>query len=314
MYLCCRQVYPLDNSEVSAREHRLGIVLVLFAGVCWSLGGVIVRLMDTENAWQILLYRSLFVCLTLWLFLVFRHRRHGSVVRTFQRSGGTAVVAGLGMAVAFIGFIVSLTLTSVANTFFLLATQPFFTAVLAWIVLRERLSPATMVAALTTLAGVAVMFYNGLQIGNLAGNITGLLSAIGFSVFTVSLRSGRHIEMWPAIFYGGLFASLIALVVLLGSGTSIRVSTNDFLWCAVLGVTQIGLGTLAYILGARWVPATELSLLAMTEIVLGPIWAYWVVAEIPTPGTVIGGSMVLLSLAGLATYRLSKSRRGPSNG
>jgi len=260
--------------------------------------------METGSGWQILFYRSLFVSLLVLAIVVVRSSRGESPLAAFARSGFTGVVAGLGMAVAFAGFILSLMHTSVANAFFLLATQPFIIALLAWFVLKERLARSTALAAAVTLVGVIVMFYDGFVAGSVKGSAFALLSALGFSAFTVTLRYGRNVDMWPAIFYGGLFALLFAGAMLWLTGESFMVSRADLGWCAVLGVTQIGLGTLAYVAGSRWVSAAELGLLAMTEIVLGPFWAWLVVNEIPTRGTLVGGMIVLVALTGLGLYRV----------
>ncbi len=295
----------------SRREHRIGVALVMLAGVFWSVGGVVVRLMDTTNAWQILFYRSIFVCLLVLVVMLARAGRTQSVLAPFFHAGLTGVVAGLGVALAFSGFILALVYTSVANTFFLLATQPFLIAVLAWIVLREKLERATLAAAVLTTVGVAIMFHEGLTLGSVKGNVFGLLSAVGFSIFTVALRFGRDVDMWPAIFYGGFFAVLFAAVMLITDDHGFAVTYGDLAWCAVLGITQIGLGTLAYIAGSKWVSAAELGLLAMTEIVLGPFWAWLIVNEVPGRGTMVGGALVLISLIGLGLYRVMSPSPGP---
>lgn len=292
------------DSSYTRSQHRTGIGLVMLAGVFWSMGGVVVRLMETTNAWHILFYRSVFVSVLVLAVIVIRARRFDTVLSPFRQAGWIGVVAGLGVAAAFSGFILALIHSSVANTFFLLATQPFMIAVLAWFVLRERLEISTLVAAVLTTVGVGIMFHEGMTMGSVKGNLFGLLSALGFSVFTVALRFGRNVDMWPAIFYGGFFALLFAALMLMTSGAGFLMSYSDIAWCAVLGVTQIGLGTLAYIAGSKWVSAAELGLLAMTEVVLGPFWAWLIVNEIPGRGTMVGGALVLIALTGLGIYRM----------
>jgi len=276
----------------------------MLAGLFWSTGGVIVRLMDTQNAWQILLYRSVFVCLVVLAIVVFKRESGTSLLNPFIKSAAINIIAGLGMTAAFTGFILALIHTNIASAFFLLATQPFIIALMAWIVLNEKVQPSTLSAAIVTVVGVAIMFYEGIALGSIKGNVYALVSALGFAVFTVALRYGRGVDMWPAIFYGGLFTAIFASVVLIGTDTSPVISTMDIFWCAVLGITQIGFGMLAYIAGSRWVSAAELGLLAMTEVVLGPIWAWLIVNEVPDRGTMIGGALILSALFGLGLYRI----------
>jgi len=298
-----RETIP-NKHTYSRRQHRTGIGLVMLAGVFWSMGGVVVRVMETQNGWQILLYRSFFVCILVLAIIFFRAPRKADVFSSFAESGLISVVAGLGMAAAFTGFILSLVHTSVANAFFLLATQPFLIALMAWIVLREKLYPSTLVAAIITLAGVTIMFHEGISTGSVKGSVYALMSALGFAVFTVALRYGRNVNMWPAVFYGGFFTLLFSVFMLINNGSEFAISANDKLWCAVLGFTQIGLGMLAYIAGSRWVSAAELGLLAMTEIVLGPLWAWLIISEVPDRGTMTGGALILGALFGLGLYRI----------
>ena len=283
-----------------------GAALVLGAGAFLSLGGLLMRLIDAAGAWQILLYRSLAMA----AFFIVILAATGALSRF--RGGWPLVVAGLCVACAFVGFIFSITNTTVANTFFLLATQPLLTALLAWRVLGEIPGSRTWVAMAIALAGVGCMVLDGIAQGTLFGNAMALLSALSFAALTVTLRMNRHLDMRPGFALGGAFAAGIALAALgLGAapsgttalGMSLAISSWDLLLCVTSGTVQIGLGMLLYTLGTRHINAGEAALLALSEVILAPIWVWLVVDEIPSVLTLSGGAIVLLALLSRAWPR-----------
>ena len=294
--------------------HRTGVLLVMLAGVFWSLGGIIVRLIDNAGAWQILFYRSITIAIMLTLVLAFGYRRNLLVV--LQTGFGSSMVGGVGIALAFTGFILSLSNTSVANTFFLLATQPILIALVAWWYLHERPGNDTMIASIVTLIGVSVMVLEGFAAGTLFGNLMGLVSALGFTVYTIALRRGRNINMLPALVYGSVLTAVFAAIMLLNFGefsvTALAISAYDLFLCATLGIVQIGFGTFCYTMGSHAVPAAELGLLAMTEIILGPIWVWLFLNEVPTIWTLAGGALVTCALLALVVRRFFGNSTAPN--
>ena len=176
------------NDSVTPKEHAhlKGISLVLLAGVFWSTAGIIVRLIESAHEWQIVFYRSLALVLTLLVVLVARNGR--AIFSAFRKAGINAIVGGLCLGSGFACWIFSLTHTTVANALFLLSTAPFLTAILARIVIGERVARATWLAMTVALLGVAVMVGEGMVVGTLFGSVMGLTAALAFSGFTVALR------------------------------------------------------------------------------------------------------------------------------
>jgi len=287
-----------------AVNHRTGILLVMLAGTFWSLGGLIIRLMEAAGPWQILFYRSLSIAVMLFVVLNIVHGRN--FTRVVKSSGWASVIAGIGIAIAFAGFILSISYTTAANTFFLLATQPILIAIIAWPILGERVNRATQTATFVVLCGVAIMVAEGLALGTLFGNIMGLVSALGFTIFTIALRWEQQADMMPSLLYGSTIATCVAALALTFYDTDFRVTLHDGSLCALLGIIQIGLGTWCYTIGSRAVPAAELGLLAMTEIVLGPIWVWLFLAEMPTIWTLVGGTLIIVVLCCLAVMQWRK--------
>ncbi len=277
-----------------------GVVLVMIAGTFWSLGGISVRLIESAGPWQILTFRSLALVATLGVVLFVRYR--GRVFAQFRLAGWPAVVGGLGLSAGFCGWIFALTSTTVANAVFILAAAPFASALLARVVLKETVRGATWIAMAAALVGIGVMVAGGIRAGALFGNLMALMAMAGFSVFAVALRKGRGGDMLPAVFWAGVFAALVSAVM----AGDLSITGRDLGLCVFMGVGQIGIGLMLFTLGSRHVPAAELALLSLTEVVFSPIWVWLGVGEVPSLPTLIGGAIVLAAIAGRALSGLRR--------
>lgn len=293
-------------SEVIHHEagYRRGLLLVLLAGVFWSVMGLVVRLMETATPWQILFYRS--GSLAVFLFLVITVRSRGRPFSVYRQAGLSAVLGGFALVLAFAGSIFSIVHTTVANAMFLFATAPFFAALLGWVLLGERVRRATWIAMAVAAVGVVIMVGEGIALGHIMGNVAAVLSALGFALFTIALRWKRRDDMLPAVSLGGFFAMLVAGGACLASGQGFALPAHDIGLATFLGVFQLGFGLSLYTLGAKTVPAAELALLSMTEVVLGPIWVWLILGESAAVATWIGGAILLAAIAGNALTRLRK--------
>ncbi len=243
------------------------------------------------------------------LLVVLATRNRGDLSGTFRGAGMPAMMAGLCLSVAFSGFIFSLGYTTVANTLFVLAASPFLAAVLGLLVLGEAVRRATWLAMAATLAGIGTMVWEGFARGDPLGDLTALLSALGFAGFTVALRWGKTRDMQPAVSWAALFTIVVAgLMIALGRG-GFAISAWDLGLRAIMGAVRIGAGLLIYTAGSRHLPAAELALLALTEVVLGPIWVWLGIGETPSLATLLGGAIVLCAIVGNALLGISGLRR-----
>lgn len=190
----------------------------------------------------------------------------------------------------------------------LFATAPFLTAVLGWIVLREPVRSATWIAIFVAIAGIGIMVADQSEGAALSGTLAGLGSALGFAVFTVALRWGKSGEMLPSVFLSGLFAVVITSAMCWGLSLPFLLSANDGGIAMGMGVFQVGAGLILYTLGSRTLPAAELTLLSLAEVLLGPVWVWLFLGETVTINTLLGGLVLLAAIAGNA---LSGARRKP---
>jgi drug/metabolite transporter (DMT)-like permease len=221
--------------------------------------------------------------------------------------GLAGVIGGLGLVLAFAGSIFAFQTTTVANAVFLFAASPFFAAVLGWLVLREPVRRATWIAIGVACLGILVMVREGLAAGAMAGNLSALGSALGFAAFTITLRWGKLDDMMPAVMLGGVFAIGLGALVLALRGETMWVPPRDIAVAMTMGAVLLATGMVLYTLGSRVVPAAELTLLSMVEVMLGPVWVWLLLNETATTGTFVGGAILLAAIAGNA---LSGARRG----
>ena len=291
-----------DKQQTTRGMHLKGVFLVLLAGTFWSISGIVVRLIEDAQPWQIVFYRSLTLMLTLTAWIAYQQR--GRVVQTFRAAGGIAMGAGLCLSLGFTCWIFALSHTTVANALFILTTQPFIAAILGRLILGERVLRITWVAMVLALIGVGIMVSEGIAVGTTWGNLMALAAAFSISGFTIALRHGKAIDMFPAVWWGGALASLIAAAMLGLRFQSVPLSGWDLGMCSLLGVVQIGFGLIAYTAGSRYLPAAELTLLSLTEVLLGPIWVWLGVGEIPSRPTLLGGAIVLAAVIWRAGYEL----------
>ena len=296
----------LTPPTLAVDTHKHGLLFVFAAGVLWSTVGLGIRMIEDAVVWQILLYRS--ISMSLFLYMVIRLRSGESPFLQIRRIGLPGVVAGLSLVAAYSGGIYAIQNTSVANAMLLFATAPFMAAVLGWLVLREPVRAATWIAIAVALGGILIMVSD--KTGDVAvlGSLAALGSALGFAVFTVALRWGRSGEMLPSVFLSGLFAIVITFGICQFLELSVVLSLQDGGVAMGMGVFQVGAGLILYTLGSRSLPAAELTLLSLAEVLLGPLWVWLFLNETASINTLVGGAVLLMAIAGNA---VSGKRRKP---
>ncbi len=288
------------------RVHYKGLLFVFMAGVLWSTVGLGIRLIQEANVWQILFYRS--ISLSTFLFFVILIRSRENPLKLVVRAGAPAVVAGLSLMAAYSGGIYAIQSTSVANAMLLFASAPFFAAVLGSYVLKERVSAVTWVSIGVAIFGITVMVSDLTGGPEWSGSLAALGSAIGFSIFTVSLRWGKSNDMLPAVFLSGLFSIIITATICINLALPLVLSVNDISISFGMGVFQVGAGLVFYTLGSKTLPAAELTLLSLAEVLLGPFWVWLFLGEMASSATALGGAILLFAIVGNAVYGTRKKR------
>jgi drug/metabolite transporter, DME family len=296
-------------------SYARSVALVVLAGLCWSMGGTLVKLVEAADAFQIVLWRSLFVIPVVAGFMALGGI--GTMLTRLRAVGWNGLLGGFCLMGAFLGWVQALTLTTVANAAFVLASMPFMAAVLARVLLGEPIRRITWLAAALAGVGVAVIASPGLDSGRLAGTLLALGSCLCFALFSVTLRRARTLDSSPSLLMGALLSAVAcALLLSIGRGPgALAINGHDLVACAVMGIVQIGCGLIAFTRGSRQLPAADLLLLAQTEVVLAPVWAWLVIGEVPASGTLVGGAIVLgaVTLQAVAGARRGGAGQNPRN-
>ena len=267
-----------------SRQHRRGRLYVALAAVAWSTAGLLQRKLTVDIGTQ-LAGRALFAVLGLLVFVVFAER--GRVVRGFRAIGRGGLAVTVLMAVSSGAFIAALNYTSVANVLFMQALAPVLAAVLGTFV-GEPVARRTWVAMAVAIAGVGLMV-GGPSHPSAAGLSLSLLMSISFAGTIVVTRHQREVSMAPAT----CLSQALVFVFAAPFASTGSVGARDLTLLAGLGIGQIGLGLIFLTIGARLIPAAEVALITLLEIVLGPLWVWIALSEQPSATTLAGGAIVL---------------------
>jgi drug/metabolite transporter (DMT)-like permease len=268
-----------------------GIALLLLATIGWSLSGIFVRFMPGIDGWQINAWRGLTTAVVLSLYLVAAHGR-----QTWQHVAAVPPKALAIYALCFTTgstfYIISLTLTSTATVATIGAINPLLTAIIAFVLIGERPSLATWIAAIVAVGGVGIIFHDGLAGGSTMGVLCAIATTLIFALQLVLLRSYRGYDLTPGIVLGGI-------VTFAGAGTvagGLEVPPGTLPWLIGMGVCQLALPGILFVQGARFVPAVTIAIVVLLEAVLNPLWTYLGVGEVPSVETMIGGAIIITAV------------------
>ena len=289
-------------------NYLFGFFLVVVSGIIWSIGAPLVRFLEDAEIFrlQYLLYRGLIITLVILIFVLFREGKN--FFHTFRRIDSWSLIGSLVMSVTFFGWIYALTTTTVAITLLMLAVSPILSAFLGYLLLGERLSRSTLTNMLIVVIGITIMVWDTDKSTTMIGVIYGFFVALGFAIYTITIRKNPEVPklLTPAL--AGFFCMLWALILIIITGGSFEMPAIN------IGVSMshglvVGIGLILYGLGAKYLPSGELVMLSLLEVVLGIFWAWLPVLginEVPTRNTLIGGFTILFAIILQGIYARKK--------
>lgn len=285
------------------RRYAYGVTLVIVGGLFLSTSGILLRNVESASGWQIVFYRGFSFSLTLFLLLLLRYR--SAIGTAFRAIGWPGVCAGTVLGLGSICYVFAILWTTVANAVFIIGSAPLATAFVGWLVLGEKTSRFGIAAMLVSLAGIGLMFADGLLEGRLAGNVAALGVVVSFVVFLMILRHRRGVDMLPATCLGGLVMGGIAGFF----AESLVLSNRDLAIAIAMGCLQFGVGFYCFTVASRYIMASEVALFALSESIFAPLWVWIGVGEQPSLLTLIGSAVVLLSVAAYCVSGIRAERR-----
>ncbi len=289
----------IPSAHAVDSRHGYAMLLMVLGSVAISFGGLVQRSIEVATPWQINVYRSLGLIVAIAAIVAIQNR--GRFFATLLSVGRFGILAGVLLACAGLSFIQAFTHTSIANALFIFGAIPFFAALLARIFLGERLRRATLVTMLFAGSGLAMMVVNSISIGSGFGNLMALSTALCFAGFAVVVRYRRQVEMLPSLL---IASALIIAVSLPVTGGDLELPINDILLCLFWGGCLSGLVNWTFIIASRHLATAELTLLMLIEFALGPVWVWLFVGEVPHHWTIIGGIVIIASVAVRAILEL----------
>ena len=280
------------------KDHKFAVTITLLAGIFWSFGPYVVRNIDLSSnvPWQYLFTRGMVIFLLLNLFLFFEEGKY--FYKNYFKIGISGIIGGVGLGIAMTTFIWSITNTTAAITLLCLAAMPFITALLGFLFLKEQISINVWISIAIATFGIGVMASETTGTNSIIGLLFGLASALGFSVFSVSLRWKKETPKFTTVAIAGIFCCLLSYIMLKYNNQPLLSSNKNEALFAVHG-TLVCLGLILYSMGSKMIPAAELTLLSLTEIIGGIFWVWLPILginEIPSSNTIVGGFLIFMSI------------------
>ena len=267
-----------------------GPILILMGSFFLSYGGIVVKSFKGADLWQIVFWRSIFCAMTIGIFLLITYKK--KAIEKFKIAGFPGFVAGFFMSLSFSSYVFAMYHTTVANVNFIIPSQIIFLAMVGYFFLKEKISVYTLISIVLALSGILLMVGFSVSSEGFLGNIVALLIPISFTALVTVVRKNPNVDMVPAMFIAGLLAALYASLIV----KSFYISPKDLFLAFFLGTFQIGLGFICLTIGSKSTPAAIVGIFSLTEAILGPIWAWIFINEVPPLIVIIGGAIIMFSV------------------
>ncbi|MCB9958761.1 MAG: DMT family transporter [Rhodospirillaceae bacterium] len=282
-----------------------GIALVSLGVLILSPDALLIRLISTD-VWTLLFFRGLGQVTMLGTVLLLREG--GGAVARLRFLGGAGLAAGLAFSASQIGFVAGVRLTSPANVLILVSLAPLAAALFSWLLMGERLAHATALAILGAVAGVVITVWDRSGAGSWVGDLVALTTPFTVALAITLLRFAPAIDTRLVLMVSGCGA--MATSALLGAPA--LPSGLDFLWLALLGLVVSPVSFLLISQGPRYLPAAEVGLLMLLELVFGTLWVWLALAEAPSANALIGGGLLLATMIAHSLWALTRRPAVPA--
>ena len=273
----------------TTRPHARGLAIVVLGVLVLTPDGLLTTLVSAD-LWTMLFWRGLLMAVALTVYSLARRQAPVSARTLFT-------LPSLGIAVLFaassVAFVFAIVTTSVANTLFLVTVAPLFAAAFARVFLKEPVARRTIAAIAVTIAGMAIIFGDGLSQGDMLGNVAAVFAAACWAGTLVILRQSPQTDAGMAIAGGGYLIAAVALI----AAPALLVTPADTLWLGLLGLIVLPVSFGLISLGPRYLPASEVSLIVLLEAVIGPLWAWAFIGQTPSLTSLAGGALIIATLS-----------------
>ena len=277
-------------AKISNKNQRKGMLLA-FTGIMFiTPDSLLIRLANIDS-WNLIFYRGLIPFLTILIGLLFIYK--SSLIKKILDNGWHGLFFIVNFAITSIVFVISIENTNVANTLVMIALAPMLSAIISMIFLKENPDQKTWVAIIVTTLAVIYIFYDAIDSGDFLGNLLGLVCATGLAINAVIIRSAKKISLVPSAMIGKLVVALFAIIFI----DQIKLENNDLFIIPLMCIVCIALPFVCVTLAPRYITAPEVNLFFLLETIFGPFWVWLVIHEQPSIETIIGGAIIILTIA-----------------
>ena len=277
-------------AKISNENQRKGMLLA-FTGIMFiTPDSLLIRLANIDS-WNLIFYRGLIPFLTILIGLLFIYK--SSLIKKILDNGWHGLFFIVNFAITSIVFVISIENTNVANTLVMIALAPMLSAIISMIFLKENPDQKTWVAIIVTTLAVIYIFYDAIDSGDFLGNLLGLVCATGLAINAVIIRSAKKISLVPSAMIGKLVVALFAIIFI----DQIKLENNDLFIIPLMCIVCIALPFVCVTLAPRYITAPEVNLFFLLETIFGPFWVWLVIHEQPSIETIIGGTIIILTIA-----------------
>jgi drug/metabolite transporter (DMT)-like permease len=285
-------------------DHRRGLFLTAIGAVLFTFDVPLIRLAATDK-WTLMFVRGLLLFLAMTvLWLIFQRGWRGGVTYI---SGVGGIIAAVSSTLANLMFLAAVTETTAANLVFIIALNPVICAILAWLVLRERVPWQTSIAIVFAMTGVGIIGWNGLTVGTFRGDLLAFGVATCMAITLTAARwSGKNIMTSLAI--GALISACISAFW----AQPAALPAVSWGWLAINALLIVPVAMALLAIGPRYLPAPEVAMLFLLELILTPLWMWLIFGELPTFEAMLGGGLIFATLLGHSLWRVNRGRRRAS--
>ena len=281
-------------------DQQKGSLLAFVAVIFITPDSLFIRLSNLDT-WGLVFYRGIIPFLTVFFGMLIVYKLN--FFKILFKSGFHGIIYIFTFSITNITFVVSIQNTNVANTLVMIATAPMLSAILGSIFLKENADKKTWISIFITFLAIIYIFFDSLKLGNLYGDALGFITAIGLAVGAITIRSAKSKNLVPAAVVGKLFVALFALIFI----ETFNLVENDLIIVPIMCIMCVAIPFVLVTIAPRFIPAAEVNLFFLLETIIGPIWVWLFIKEQPSLETLIGGLVIIITIAFHSFLKLKNS-------
>ncbi len=285
----------------SLTDQQKGSLLAFVAVLFITPDSLFIRLSNVDT-WGLVFYRGIIPFFTVFLGMILIYKLN--FFKILFDSGYHGIIYVITFSITNITFVVSIQNTNVANTLVMIATAPLLSAILGAIFLKEPPDKKTWISIVITFFAILYIFFDSLKMGNFYGDILGFITAVGLAIGAITIRSAKSKNLVPAAVVGKLFVASFALFFI----ESFVLQDKDLFIVPLMCILCVAIPFVLVTIAPRFITAAEVNLFFLLETIIGPIWVWMIIKEQPSIETLLGGLVIIITIALHSFLALKKTQ------